>query len=93
MICLLYTSFEKYKEPGYKFLTPSGKVELYSSVIEDLARETGLPFDPLPAFEYPASSVEKHPEWEGVYPLVMITGCLLYTSRSPRSAARATTSS
>ena len=66
--------FEKYKEPGYKFLTPSGKVELYSSVIEDLARETGLPFDPLPAFEYPASSVEKHPEWEGVYPLVMITG-------------------
>ncbi|MBR3690206.1 MAG: molybdopterin-dependent oxidoreductase, partial [Eggerthellaceae bacterium] len=65
---------EKYKEPGYKFLTPSGKVELKSSVIEKLAAETGIPFDPLPHFEFPAQSVEKHPEWADKYPLVMITG-------------------
>ena len=64
----------KYKEPGYKFLTPSGKVELKSSVIEKLAEETGRPFDPLPHFEYPGLSNEKHPEWGDEYPLIAITG-------------------
>ena len=66
--------FEKYKEPGFKFLTPTGKVELYSTVIEKLAKEMGRDFDPLPSFEYPALSVEKHPEWKDKYPLIMITG-------------------
>lgn len=66
--------WEKWKEPGFKFLTPTGKVELYSTVIEQLAKETGRDFDPLPSFEYPALSVEKHPEWADKYPLIMITG-------------------
>lgn len=66
---------EKYKEEGFKFLTPSGKVELYSSVIAELAEKMGRDdFDPLPFFEYPALSVERHPEWKDEYPLIAITG-------------------
>ena len=33
---------------------PTGKVELYSTVIEKLAKATGRNFDPLPSFDVPA---------------------------------------
>ncbi|MEF9841236.1 MAG: molybdopterin-dependent oxidoreductase [Raoultibacter sp.] len=68
------SEYEKYKKEGYKFLTPTGKVELYSTVIEQLAEKMDRDFDPLPNFEYPGLSVEKHPEWKDEYPLIMITG-------------------
>lgn len=55
-------TWEKWKEPGFKFLTPSGKVELYSSVIKNLADGMGRDFDPLPNYVAPALSVEAHPE-------------------------------
>ncbi len=44
---------EKYKEPGYKFLTPSGKVELKSSVIEELARRDRAPLRPVASLRVP----------------------------------------
>ena len=66
--------YEKYKEEGFKFLTPTGKVELYSTVIEQLRDRTGIDVDPLPGFEYPAISHETHPEWIDEYPLIMTTG-------------------
>ena len=65
---------EKYKEPGFKFLTPTGKVELYSTVIEKLAKETGRDFDPLPSFTFPPNFPEADPEYAEEYPLCMITG-------------------
>ncbi len=65
---------EKYKEPGFKFLTPTGKVELYSTVIEELAKETGQDFDPLPNFVFPPDFPEVNPEYAAEYPLCMITG-------------------
>ena len=65
---------EKYKEPGFKFLTPTGKVELYSTVIEKLAKETGRNFDPLPSFTFPPNFPEADPEYAEEYPLCMITG-------------------
>lgn len=61
---------EKYNEEGFKFLTPTGKVELYSTIIEEL----GEGFDPLPGFEYPTYFPEVNPEYAEKYPLVMITG-------------------
>ena len=65
---------EKYKEPGFKFLTPTGKVELYSTVIEKLNEELGGDFDPLPNFVYPPDFPEVNPEYAEEYPLNMITG-------------------
>lgn len=65
----------KHLEEGFKFLTPSGKVELYSSVIAKLSEEMGRDdFDPLPFYEPPALSHERHPEWREEYPLLAITG-------------------
>ncbi len=65
---------EKYKEPGFKFLTPTGKVELYSTVIEQLNQELGADFDPLPNFTFPADFPEVNPDYAAEYPLNMITG-------------------
>jgi len=51
--------FRKYEKAG--FATPSGKVELASSILEDLG------FDPLPYFR-------EEPEADATYPLRMFTG-------------------
>ena len=61
---------EKYKKEGFRFLTPTGKVELYSTIIEKL----GEGFDPLPSFEYPPNFPEADPDYAAEYPLNMITG-------------------
>jgi len=52
--------------PGYP--TPSGKLEIYASILE----EAGL--DPLPLFRYPPESYEMTPELARDYPFILITG-------------------
>ncbi|MEL7567223.1 MAG: molybdopterin-dependent oxidoreductase [Dehalobacterium sp.] len=56
----------KYKEQG--FATPSGKVELYSSVLEELG------YPPLPSYIPPVENEEDNPELAEKYPLVLTTG-------------------
>ena len=55
-----------YREIG--FATPSGKVELYSSVLE------GLGYDPLPYYAEPVQSPVSDPELAREYPLPMFIG-------------------
>ncbi len=52
------------------FLTPSGKVELYSPQLEQMG------YDPLPFHEEPAESPLSDPETFKEYPFIMITGRL-----------------
>ena len=54
------------KKPGYP--TPSGKLELYASLLE----EVGL--DPLPVFSYPPECYETTPQLAKDYPYILITG-------------------
>ncbi len=56
----------RYEKAGFR--TPSGKVELYSHVLESF----GL--DPLPHYEEPAESPLSAPEAAGKYPLVLNCG-------------------
>jgi anaerobic selenocysteine-containing dehydrogenase len=58
-----YRRYEK-----YGFGTPSGKVEIRSSIFEDLGCE------PLPVYREPVHSPMGDPELREVYPLVLITG-------------------
>ena len=58
--------YKRYKEEGFR--TPSGKVELYSSIFEKFGYE-GLPFHQEP-FESPIST----PELADEYPFILITG-------------------
>jgi anaerobic selenocysteine-containing dehydrogenase len=58
--------YYKYKERG--FSTPTGKFELYSTVLEELG------YDPLPRHREPAESPVSTPELCGTYPYVLITG-------------------
>ncbi len=57
-------------QPYHKtgFPTPSGKVELYSSVLEDLN------YDPMPYYEEPPESPARLPEVAEEYPLILNTG-------------------
>lgn len=65
--CELKTQkYKKYKERG--FATPTGKVELYSTVFEKLG------YDPLPAYQEPAETPISAPELAKKYPLRLITG-------------------
>jgi thiosulfate reductase/polysulfide reductase chain A len=50
------------------FPTPSGKVELYSSILEK------LDYDPLPFYEEPPESPMRTPEVAREYPLILNTG-------------------
>ncbi|MCP5087243.1 MAG: molybdopterin-dependent oxidoreductase [Rhodobacteraceae bacterium] len=58
--------WQKYEENGFK--TPTGKIELYSTLLEDY----GL--DPLPDYQEPPESPVSIPELAKEYPLVLITG-------------------
>ncbi len=58
--------FKKYEKVG--FATPTGKVELYSTVLEKLG------YDPLPQFEEPAETPVSDPQLAKEYPLRLITG-------------------
>ena len=50
------------------FATPSGKIELYSNVLEKLG------YDPLPFYEEPFESPVRTPEIAKKYPLILTTG-------------------
>ena len=58
--------YRKYEETG--FATPTGKIELYSLVFEQLG------YDPLPYYEEPSESPVSTPEVAKEYPLILITG-------------------
>jgi anaerobic selenocysteine-containing dehydrogenase len=58
--------YKKYEERG--FATPTGKVELYSTVFEKLG------YDPLPAYQEPAETPISDPELAKEYPLRLING-------------------
>lgn len=50
------------------FATPTGKLELYSTILEKLG------YDPLPFYEEPPESPVRTPEIAAEYPLILITG-------------------
>jgi anaerobic selenocysteine-containing dehydrogenase len=58
--------YHKYEETG--FATPTGKVELYATVLEQLG------YDPLPHYEEPPESPVRTPELLKAYPLILTTG-------------------
>lgn len=61
-----HPSYGSYKTRGFE--TPSGKVELYSKVLEDLG------IDPLPVHIEPLESPISTPEIAKEYPLILTTG-------------------
>ncbi len=61
------TEYKKYEKMG-GFATPTGKVELYSTIFEKLG------YDPLPRYEEPAETPISEPELAKEYPLMLITG-------------------
>ncbi|MFC2122520.1 molybdopterin-dependent oxidoreductase [Bacteroidota bacterium] len=58
--------YKKYEEVG--FATPTGKVELYSTIFEKLG------YDPLPRYEEPFENPVSTPKVAKMYPLILITG-------------------
>ena len=58
--------YRKYEENG--FATPTGKIELYSTRMEEMG------YDPLPYFEEPPESPVSTPEVATEYPYILITG-------------------
>jgi anaerobic selenocysteine-containing dehydrogenase len=59
--------YKKYEREG--FHTPSGKVELYSSIMERM----GL--DPLPVYAEPPLSPVSRPDLSDDFPFILMTGC------------------
>jgi anaerobic selenocysteine-containing dehydrogenase len=59
-------TYQKYKERG--FSTPTGKFELYSTLLEKWG------YDPLPRFSEPPESPASAPEVYKQYPYILITG-------------------
>ena len=58
--------FKKYEERG--FGTPTGKVELFSTIFEKLG------YSPLPQYHEPPESPFSQPETAKTFPLILITG-------------------
>lgn len=58
--------YRKYEEGGFR--TPTGRVELYSTILERHG------YDPLPGFKEPPESPASTPELMHDYPLILITG-------------------
>ena len=58
--------YKKYEETG--FPTPSGKVELYSSILEKYG------YDPLPYYQENPETPVSTPDLAKEYPLILITG-------------------
>jgi anaerobic selenocysteine-containing dehydrogenase len=57
---------KRYEETG--FGTPTGKIELYSTVLEKFG------YDPLPKYREPSESPISQPELARKYPYILITG-------------------
>jgi len=64
----IYSSINPRTGKATGFATPSGKVELYSHVLEELG------YDPLPFYEEPPESPVSTPEVAEEYPYILITG-------------------
>jgi thiosulfate reductase/polysulfide reductase chain A len=64
----IYSSINPRTGKATGFATPSGKVELYSNVLEELG------YDPLPFYEEPPESPVSTPEVAEEYPYILITG-------------------
>lgn len=60
------SEYKKYERSG--FATPTGKVELYSTIMDELG------YDPLPGYEEPGESPVSTPELSKEYPFILITG-------------------
>jgi len=58
--------YKKYEKQGFN--TPTGKVELYSSIFKNLG------YDPLPSFKEPPESPVATPQLAKDYPFILITG-------------------
>jgi len=58
--------YQRYKDEGFK--TPTGKVELYSTIFEKFG------YDPLPTYTEPPESPVSTPELLKEYPYILITG-------------------
>jgi thiosulfate reductase / polysulfide reductase chain A len=58
--------YKKFEKDGFK--TPSGKIELYSSILEKLG------YDPLPYYKEPPESPLSTPHIAKQYPLILTTG-------------------
>ena len=65
---IYYKYKTEYWRKGGGFPTPTGKLELFSTVLE------GLGYDPLPYFQEPGESPYATPELYKEYPLVLTTG-------------------
>jgi anaerobic selenocysteine-containing dehydrogenase len=63
---ILEPSYRKYEADG--FGTPTGKIELYSTIFEELG------YDPLPYYKATPLSHERSPEISKEYPLILING-------------------
>jgi anaerobic selenocysteine-containing dehydrogenase len=61
--------YRKYVEKG--FATPTGKVELYSTILEKLG------YDPLPTYREPPESPYSKPVLAKQYPLILTTGTIM----------------
>jgi anaerobic selenocysteine-containing dehydrogenase len=59
-------TYQKYKKKG--FSTPTGKLEIYSTLLEKWG------YDPLPQFREPPESPYSRPELYKDYPYILITG-------------------
>lgn len=70
-----------YEQAGFK--TPSGKVEIASSILEKYG------YEPLPVYKEPAESPFSRPDMTGSFPLVLHTGARLmpYTHSQYRNIA------
>ena len=64
----LMSPLEEKKYEKYGFATPSGKFEIYSSILDKLG------YDPLPFYEEPAESPVRTPEVAKEYPFILNTG-------------------
>jgi anaerobic selenocysteine-containing dehydrogenase len=58
--------YDLYKKKG--FATPTGKVELYSTILEKLG------YDPLPVYREPSETPISQPALAREFPLILITG-------------------
>jgi len=59
-------SYYKYAKNGFN--TPSGKIEIYSSLLKRLS------YDPLPYYEEPSESPYSNPDLAKKYPFILTTG-------------------
>ena len=76
------TKVKQYEETG--FSTPSGKVEIWSSILEKYG------YDPLPTYKEPIESPLSTPDLASRYPLVLTTGVrtISYTHSQHRNIAK-----